>query len=485
MRLAVRDRIRPACGGLAAATLITTLVLGGCAAPPRWVDHHGPPRSVFPAEHWAKAVEPEDVGWSSATLRAARELSERIGSTAVMVVHRGVVVDAWGEITTKSNLHSVRKSLLSALIGTAVGEGRIDLTASLASLGIDDNPPSLTAAEKLATVGDLIRARSGVYHAALYETPAMTASKPPRGSHPPGTHWHYNNWDFNALGTIYEQQSGERIFESFERRIAAPLQMEDYTANDGRYVTGAASIHAAYPFRMTARDLARFALLFLREGRWRERQIVPAAWVVESTATHSRTGPEQGYGYMWWTGRGAGLFPNVRIPEHGYYAAGYRGQYAFVFPDHDLVVVHRVNTDFSTETPSSNQIGRVLWMILSAGGIPGIGPDPGVEAARGERLDGDGIRAALAGATGSGANHRGRPWRVTFGADGSMTGVAGWQDQHRDEGRWEVEDGRYCRRWNEWNGGRKVCRVLFKRGTEIEAYDETGTSIGRMTIVPP
>ena len=116
-----------------------------------------------------------------------------------------------GDVATKSNLHSIRKSLLSALIGIAVDERKIDLGATMESLGIDDNEPGLTPTEKTATVGDLLKARSGIYHAALYETPGMARRRPARGSHAPGTFWHYNNWDFNALGTIYERATGDWI----------------------------------------------------------------------------------------------------------------------------------------------------------------------------------------------------------------------------------------------------------------------------------
>ena len=151
---------------------------------------------------------PATQGWSAETLDKAREISKSIGTTALMIVQNGVVVAEWGDVAVKSPAHSVRKSLFSALIGSAVEEGKIDLSSTLEELGIDDNEPSLTEIEKQATVGDLIKARSGIYHAALYETRRMTASKPERGSHAPGTFWHYNNWDFNALGTIYRRQTG-------------------------------------------------------------------------------------------------------------------------------------------------------------------------------------------------------------------------------------------------------------------------------------
>jgi CubicO group peptidase (beta-lactamase class C family) len=56
----------------------------------------------------------------------------------------------------------------------------------------------------------------------------MKAKRPKRHSHAPGTFWYYNNWDFNAFGTIFEQETGTKIFEEFDRRIAKPLQMEDF-----------------------------------------------------------------------------------------------------------------------------------------------------------------------------------------------------------------------------------------------------------------
>ncbi|MCG8546225.1 MAG: beta-lactamase family protein [Alphaproteobacteria bacterium] len=327
-------------------------------------------RDVYPGKTWAKAESPETLGWSREKLAQARAIADEIGSTAVMIVQHGVVIDAWGEIDVKSNLHSVRKSLLSGLIGIAVDKGQIDLSKTLADLGIDDNEPSLTPVEKQATVGDLIKARSGIYHPALYETKRMTASKPPRGIYPPGSNWHYNNWDFNALGTIYEQATEEKIFEAFKRHFGDPLQMQDYEVDDGRCVTGWQSDHAAYPFRMTARDLARFGLLFLRNGRWKDKQIVSPEWVAESTAKHSDTGRRGrvGYGYMWWTGGPEGYYRGVKVREHSYFAAGYRGQLMFVIPYLDLVIVHRANTDYDGPYPKSRDVGRVLWTILAAAG---------------------------------------------------------------------------------------------------------------------
>ncbi|MBL8687972.1 MAG: serine hydrolase [Rhodospirillaceae bacterium] len=312
----------------------------------------------FPGAAWEKTA-PEAAGWSQAKLADARAISEVMGSTAVMIVHKGVVVDEWGEVAAKTNLHSVRKSLLSALIGIAVEERKIDLSDTMAKLGIDDNAPSLSEVEKQARVGDLLKARSGVYHAALYETSAMAARRPPRGAHAPDTHWYYNNWDFNALGTIYERAEKRSIFEALDERIAKPIGMQDYQPIDGSYVTGPASDHRAYPIRMSARDLARFALLYLREGRWNDRQIVPAQWVRDSAYNYSSVGPGRGYGYMWWIGPAA-------TPPGSFFAAGAGGQYALVIPSRDLVVVHRINSDTGVRDPSSAQLARFLRAILDA-----------------------------------------------------------------------------------------------------------------------
>ena len=212
----------------------------------------------FPGAEWDHAM-PAAAGWSADRLKAAEEWSGKIGSTAIIVVHHGAIVGEWGNTSAKTPLASVRKSLLSALYGIAVERGQINLNQSLAQLGIDDNEPSLSAEEKAATVRDLLQARSGVYHAALYETPGMAARRPPRHSHPPGTFWYYNNWDFNTLGAIYEHVTKHSIFDAFDSEIARPVGMQDYTPRDGAYVTGADSVYPAYPFEMSARDLARFA----------------------------------------------------------------------------------------------------------------------------------------------------------------------------------------------------------------------------------
>jgi CubicO group peptidase (beta-lactamase class C family) len=321
---------------------------------------------TFPGASWDKAA-PDRAGWSAAGLKAAEEYSRTIQTSAVMVVSGGRVVGEWGEPARRFNVHSIRKSFLSALYGIHVREGRIDLSATMEALGVDDNEPSLTAEEKKATLHDLIEARSGVYHAALYETPGMKAARPQRGSHPPGTFWYYNNWDFNVLGTLFERLTKANLFTEFKARIADPIGMEDYrVVEDTAYVPGPDSVYPAYPFRMTARDMARFGLLFARGGKWRDRQVIPADWVKESTASYSDAGNSGGYGYLWWIAVNGKHLPGATLPDGSYSARGAGGHYILVIPAYDVVIVHRVNTDERGRDVSGAQFGQLVKLILDA-----------------------------------------------------------------------------------------------------------------------
>jgi CubicO group peptidase (beta-lactamase class C family) len=427
----------------------------------------------FPGTAWDHGA-PEAEGWSTENIKQAEEWSRHIGSSAVMIVHHGVVVAEWGDTNAKTPLASVRKSLLSALIGNAVARGEITLSQPIGALGIDDNDPSLSAEEKTATVGDLLKARSGIYHAALYETAGMAALRPPRFSHKPGTFWYYNNWDFNTLGTIYEHAARSSIFDAFEREIARPIGMQDYVPSDGKYVTGAASVYPAYPFNMSARDLARFALLYLHKGKWQERQVVPAHWVEESTQPYSQAGFGPGYGYLWWTGfLDTSIAPSVTLPASTFAAWGAGGQYAYVMPDYDLVVVHRA-ARFPNEGPNLREFGRLLWLVLGAAHLPDIGPDASITAADGTRLNEDALRQFLPGKTlfyGETANEG--PYRIRLNADGTATALKGREPVQYDSGSWRVEGDRFCRQWEKTRPLR-LCLKVVADGGHVELFDDNG-----------
>jgi len=453
--------------GILALALLPTSCAQPAATPTPYDDIAG---GVYPGEVWQEATTPEQLGWSSEKLAKAREYSERIGSAAVMVVDDGVVIDAWGDITRNYQCHSMRKSLISALYGIYVADGVIDTSRTLKELGIDDYTP-LIETEKQATVADLLRARSGVYIPAAGEAPSMKAMRPERGSHAPGTFWYYNNWDFNALGTIFDQETGEEnIYQAFKTRIADPIGMQDYPIEDLEYFYDPYSMHPYYGFRMSTRDLARFGLLFLREGQWQDEQIVPPDWVRESTASHSERGPDSGYGYMWWTGVKGGLFPNVEVKEHSYYASGYRGHSVIVLPYRNLVIAHRVNTDGGSVSLDDAQIGLLLWLILDAAGETEIGEAPFIDSAKGVRLTAETLHETIAGSTlqsGSGSEKV----VISLSEDGNIS--ASLNDVLLDTGKWWTEGDKLCVELKSSNseGG---CLLVVLDGSTIKLFDLDG-----------
>ncbi len=327
----------------------------------------------YPGPTWRTQTHPHDAGWSAEQLQQAERYAHSIGSVAVMVISRGAVIAAWGETAHPFNVRSIRKSMLSALYGIHMDAGHIRLSQTLDELGIDDQDPTLMANEKRATVADLLTSRSGVYHPSNCQSQAERDRLPPRGSHAPGTFWHYNNWDFNALDTIFEQCAHARIFDEFERRIAQPLQMEDFDARLGLISGAPHSIHPAHQFRISARDLARFGVLYLNHGRWGTRQIVPQQWVTDSTRARARTPDGAGYGYMWWVAveGDSPLSPQVTLPDGAFAALGVGGQLLLVIPSRDVVVAHLTNPDepgYRAVSPHPDQIAQLLNLILAAQG---------------------------------------------------------------------------------------------------------------------
>lgn len=321
---------------------------------------------AWPAATWER-IAPEPGGWSAAGLAAADDVARSLRSDAYLVVHKGRIVHAYGDPAKRGNLYSVRKSVLSVLFGMHADRGTIDIDKTLAEIGIDDRQ-GLSEREKTATVRQLLQSRSGIYHPAAYETADMAAQRPPRGSRAPGEHWYYNNWDFNALGTVFQGFTGRTVFESLSDDLAQPLGFEDLRiAEDTAFVRERVSEHPAYTMRLSARDLARVGLLMARGGRWRDRQLVSPQWVAQSTASYSAAPPGSGYGYMWWVALDGWPFWRKTAGEV-FYAHGNHGQFLVVSPRDDLVIVHRTDGGrLFGSSVSPPQFARLLARIVAAG----------------------------------------------------------------------------------------------------------------------
>lgn len=323
-------------------------------------------KEVFPNTRWEKTVSAEGSGWSAQRLKIADDFARTLQTDAYLVVQGGQIIHEYGNTTRATNLHSIRKSVLSVLFGIYVDRGVVDISKTLSELNINDRS-ELSVEERTATVKDLLQARSGVYHPAAYETKDMAANRPIRGSSAPGKRFYYNNWDFNTLSTIFKQFSGKTVFEALRDDLAGPLKFQDFSyLLDTKFHHEGISQHPAYLIRLSARDLARIGLLMAREGRWHEDQILSKEWVSESTSSYSTLSARTGYGYMWWIGIGD-RFYLAKFPGKVFSAEGSQGQYMVVDPLRDLVIVHRVNSDNdTTRNVNGRQFGQLLQLILDS-----------------------------------------------------------------------------------------------------------------------
>jgi CubicO group peptidase (beta-lactamase class C family) len=330
------------------------------------------PAAVFPGAEWEKVADPEESGWSSEGLAAVLEHVKTMPTTGLVVVAGGRVLLEYGDVVELSYLASVRKSVLAMLFGSYVASGKVRLDKTLAELGITDHG-ELTPQEQEATIADLLSARSGVYHPASNSGDNL-ADAPPRGSQKHGAYFLYSNWDFNALGTIFEQETGRNIYDALETDLARPVGMQDFQ-REAQSKSGdlTKSIHPAYHIWLSTRDMARLGYLMLREGAWAGKQLVPRDWVKKITGpvTHLqdmnppflRQG-RVGYGYLWWIFDG----PWGQGPYEGAYSGmGAGGQYITVLPKLDLVVAHKTNLARSkNKSVSGGSYFELLDKIVAA-----------------------------------------------------------------------------------------------------------------------
>lgn len=290
----------------------------------------------------------ESLGWSPASLDRMLDYLSRLSVDSFIVQTEGATVATLGRLDEPHAIHSMRKAILSALVGQHIGDGpsRIPLDATLRELGIDDDPGPLTALQRQATVLHLLKSTSGINHPAAAEGGLMTEKQAllGDGEHPPGTVWAYNNWDYNALTTIFERRTGKSIPTAFLSGLATPLGLQDVTDESVAYIEEPdLSRHKAVMFELSARDLVRIGQLYLDRGAFDGAEIVPAAWIDRIVSDHSQTGIEglrAGHGYLWWIPS-----PDTGLPEGSYFAWGLGQQSLFVIPAWKTAVVHQSDTE--------------------------------------------------------------------------------------------------------------------------------------------
>lgn len=327
-------------------------------------------------------ADPEEYGFSSDKLDTLANFLEEKGASSMLIVIDGKIIFEWGDTEQVHTIHSIRKSMLNSIFGIAVHEGVIDTNATLSELGIDDIQ-ELTELEKSARVADLLKSRSGVYHNAAAVSEGMLRGKPERNSKEPGSHYYYNNWDFNVLNEILEKKTGISVFEFYKNRIADPLGMHHF---DGSYISFDAdtirndehfkfpvtsgyyqyekskSRYPAYHFRMSAKDMALYGQLYLNKGEWNGKQVVPESWIEESTKPHSIYNERFGlaYGLLWNV-----LTPTENREGSSFYHTGTGVHMLGVYPSSNMVLVHRVDTEkeFSFD---GNDLLRMINLVFEA-----------------------------------------------------------------------------------------------------------------------
>jgi len=303
-------------------------------------------------------VPPESQDFSAEKLESLGSFLTQAGSSSLLILKNGQVVYEWGATKRKHTVHSIRKALINSLYGIYVSNGAIDTTATIGQLGIDDIAPPLSESERLATVADLLRSRSGIYHPSAATNQAMLEQLPPRGTHKPNQAYFYNNWDFNVLGFILESITGKSIYDLFYEDIAKPLGMQyanDYVSiyaetetngvpqTDGFYQYDRTKSHyPAYHFRLSARDLALYGQLYLNNGTWDGKQIIPKEWIKRSTKAHSVYNENYGiaYGMLWNV-----LMETETRKSKSFFHTGVGIHMLGIYPASNVVLVHRVDTE--------------------------------------------------------------------------------------------------------------------------------------------
>jgi CubicO group peptidase (beta-lactamase class C family) len=303
------------------------------------------PQERVPGASWV-VEDPDAQGMDADALEEARTYAfapER-NTQGVVVVRHGAIVSEWyadgADADSWTASWSVAKSFSSAVTGIAVADGSID--------SVDD--PAATYLDEWAgtdkadiTVEDILHMQSGLAWDEDYQPSsadssdvvqmglsanelAYAAARPV--AKPPGSTWVYSSGDAMILAGIVEGATGTSMRDYATEHLFKPIGMEraDWWEDAEGQTLGYCCLDS------TARGYARFGLLYLHEGRWGDDQVIPASWVKDSI--RDAPGDHPGYGYMWW------LQPELEgVPDDVYSAQGHDGQFIWVIPSLDLVVV--------------------------------------------------------------------------------------------------------------------------------------------------
>ena len=334
------------------------------------------------APPWAyRRPEATGDGWTTADaaeagldVGALRSLVGDVASGEAGLVHslllvRGdkLVLEEYFHGFTRDDLHQINsctKSVASLLVGIALERGELaGVQTTLLELFPELRPVAAAGVDGL-TVEHLLTMTSGVEPPRGGRPPAGPAlvraalTVPPAAA--PGARWRYSDMDADLLAAVLQRCTGVQADAYAARHLFAPLGIVSWDWEGGR-TDGYPRLYGT--LRLRTRDLAKLGSLILSGGRWKDRQVVPEAWVRKATRERIET-QGGGFGYMWWREPAPASLPRGVIS-----ARGVGSQRVFVAPDLDLVAVV---TGGNTFNGLEGRIGEILLRRLLPGGPPAV-----------------------------------------------------------------------------------------------------------------
>jgi CubicO group peptidase (beta-lactamase class C family) len=311
--------------------------------------HNAPPVSHFdklPADN-PYASQIEAVGGDSSNGSLERYL-QASGTTAFLVVHDDKMLyeryfNGYDQRSVNTSF-SMAKSFASSLVGIAIDEGHIKSVEE----PITNYLPELLKKDKRfksITIRNLLTMSSGIKYEegatlpwseqaddtkTYYSTDLRELALNSQIEGKAGQYFEYNNYNPLLVGIILERATGMHVARYLQQKLWKPMGME---ANGSWSLDskkdGFEKMESGVNAR--ARDFARFGMLFAKEGNWRGKQLISRGWVEESTRPDTSMDPSQDYQYFWWV--------NTPNGKNHFSAQGNYGQYIYVAPEKDLVIV--------------------------------------------------------------------------------------------------------------------------------------------------
>ncbi|CAN7743253.1 serine hydrolase [Paenibacillus sp. LjRoot153] len=313
------------------------------------------PSAHWPTHGWPTST-PEAQGLYSATLAKTFEVFHNQGVHSIAVIRNGVwVADACKEgigSDIPQDMKSVTKSVTSALFGIALGEGKFKspeqrLAAFFPELDKDPLKSKirlkhlLSMTSGLSWNNDQEQSSTEMMHASDWI--AYILNRP--AQHEPGAVFNYSNGDAHLLSAVIEKVTGMSMFEYAKSRLFEPLGITNVTWNhDHQGIT-----IGAWALALSLADMAKLGLLYLNEGQWEGKSIIPQSWIRTSlmkriTLNYSN-GTQGSYGYYWWTKSLAkGFNRGSRKEMDIFYASGSGGRRIFGIPELKLIVALTANS---------------------------------------------------------------------------------------------------------------------------------------------